>query len=203
MNDYNPSTLYGQSKVFTESIVKEFEQVNWVLVRPTSIWGPWFGTPYFDFFRLVRSGKYFNLPTRRSAVKTYGYVKNTCHQIRVLLTCLDDGVNHNCLYLGDSPPINVSLWADLIRKVDGKSRTTPLPIVFFKLGSLVGDVFNFFGLNFPLTSFRLGNMTTSNIVDLDRTMSFLDNETVKCIDGNLYDYTKETIMWIDSIKLKL
>ena len=51
-NDYKPNTLYGESKVLTEKIVKKFKN-SWTIVRPTSIWGPWFGEPYNNFFRLV------------------------------------------------------------------------------------------------------------------------------------------------------
>ena len=42
-NDYKPNTLYGESKVLTEKIVKKFKN-SWTIVRPTSIWGPWFET---------------------------------------------------------------------------------------------------------------------------------------------------------------
>ena len=48
--DYKPSTLYGESKVLTEKIVWD-NQLNcdWVIIRLTSIWGPWFDEPYRFF----------------------------------------------------------------------------------------------------------------------------------------------------------
>lgn len=46
--DFAPSTLYGESKVITEKTTRKF-LIDWVIIRPTSIWGPWFGEPYRNF----------------------------------------------------------------------------------------------------------------------------------------------------------
>ena len=45
--DYRPSTVYGESKIIGEKIVRssKIENANWIIVRPTSLWGPWFGIP--------------------------------------------------------------------------------------------------------------------------------------------------------------
>ena len=46
-HDYCPHTKYGESKVETEIRVWGDEpQCDWCIIRPTSIWGPWFGVPY-------------------------------------------------------------------------------------------------------------------------------------------------------------
>jgi len=56
-NDYCPHTAYGRSKQLGEDIVRRqaADHFYWTLVRPTSIWGPWFGVPYRTFFDVVRS----------------------------------------------------------------------------------------------------------------------------------------------------
>jgi len=54
--DYCPPTAYGASKVETERLVRSAVAIPWVLVRPTSIWGPWFDIPYRDFFLSVARG---------------------------------------------------------------------------------------------------------------------------------------------------
>ena len=52
--DYAPHTLYGESKVETEKRIKERNpEYTWSIIRPTSIWGPWFGEPYNKFFHIV------------------------------------------------------------------------------------------------------------------------------------------------------
>ena len=49
--DYCPHTIYGESKVITENNVwKNKPKCDWCIIRPTSIWGPWFGVPYRNFF---------------------------------------------------------------------------------------------------------------------------------------------------------
>ena len=47
-NDFKPNTIYGNSKVKCEEVIKNSKNVNFtiLIIRPTSIWGPWFGDPY-------------------------------------------------------------------------------------------------------------------------------------------------------------
>jgi len=56
--DYCPTTLYGASKVRGEELVRAVgdEFPPWAIVRPTSIWGPWFGVPYRLLFELIERG---------------------------------------------------------------------------------------------------------------------------------------------------
>ena len=70
--DFAPSTLYGESKVITENLVwKTQPDCDWAIVRPTSIWGPWFGAPYRNFFDMVIARKYFHIGNK-GCTKTYG-----------------------------------------------------------------------------------------------------------------------------------
>ena len=64
--DYCPTTLYGESKVIGENLVRDKirTDLEWSILRPTSLWGPWFDIPYRTFFDTVRSGLFmipFNL----------------------------------------------------------------------------------------------------------------------------------------------
>ena len=51
--NYSPINLYGESKVLTEKITIK-SNLNWTILRPTSIWGPWFGEPYKNFLITLR-----------------------------------------------------------------------------------------------------------------------------------------------------
>lgn len=83
--DYNPTTVYGESKVRTEQITwANPPKCDWAIVRPTSIWGPWFGVPYRNFFDMVKAKMYFHIG-HRSCFKTYGYVENAVYQIKQIL----------------------------------------------------------------------------------------------------------------------
>lgn len=197
-DDYNPNSLYGESKVQTEKIVKEYN-LNWTIVRPTSIWGPWFGEPYKNFFDLVIKGFYFNIPAKDASTKTYGYVENTCEQIFKILISEDSIVNHNYFYLGDIEPINITNWAIRIRKLNNQSSLFTLPKWLLFFIAKVGDFlkFNLSFYKFPMNSFRYKNMTSNNIItDLQRTI-----ETTQIGANSSLDYQiLQTLDWLKLIK---
>lgn len=112
--DYAPNTLYGESKVETEKIVWDNKpQCDWAIIRPTSIWGPWFGVPYRNFFDMVISRKYFHIG-RKSCTKTYGYVGNAVYQIEQILFHETLNEDQKVFYIGDNPPTNIEIWANEI-----------------------------------------------------------------------------------------
>ena len=67
-NFYNPSTMYGKSKVRYEKKLKS-KSKSYIIVRPTSVWGPGFKEPYKDFFEYVIKGKFFISDVK--VIKTY------------------------------------------------------------------------------------------------------------------------------------
>jgi len=197
-DDYNPNNLYGESKVLTEKIVKEYD-LDWVIVRPTSIWGPWFGEPYRNFFELVIKGMYFNIPSRFASTKTYGFVDNACSQIYALLTCDANKVTHQYFYLGDLNPINITQWANKIRKLNDQGRLLTLPKQLLKTLALIGDGLNqlFKATWFPMNSFRYRNMTHDNVIhDLLRTFDV----TGIGLNNDFESEIKKTIDWLKENK---
>lgn len=197
-DDYAPNSLYGESKVQTEKIVKEYN-IDWLIVRPTSIWGPWFGEPYKNFFDLVVKGFYFNIPAKYASTKTYGYVENTCIQIFNLLISEDLSVNHNYFYLGDIEPINITNWAIRIRRLNNQTDPITMPKWLLKFAANLGDILRLkFGINhFPMTTFRYRNMTSDNIIlDLNRTIEI----TGVGKESNLDMEILETLNWLKNNK---
>jgi nucleoside-diphosphate-sugar epimerase len=73
--DFCPDTVYGESKVHSETIIRSFKGVlpDYCIIRPTSIWGPWFKVPYKTFFDIVLAGKFMHIGNK-TATKTYGYI---------------------------------------------------------------------------------------------------------------------------------
>lgn len=163
IDDVCPSTLYGESKVQGERIVR-FRPGNTrcSIVRPTSIWGAWFSEPYKNFFDIVLAGKYIRIG-QKSSTKTYGYVENAVNQI--LSIGFSERASAQYYYIGDEPPINVDDWALEIAGVAGLRSPRRAPMLFFRCLALVGDIFSLVGIKFPFSSFRLKNMTTDNVID--------------------------------------
>lgn len=191
-NDYCPDTFYGRSKVQTEEIVKNCENIKteWVIVRPSSIWGPWFKNSYRSFFYMLMDGRYFDLG-ERSCTKTYGYVGNTVDQIYNIL--MNDGLLEKIYYLGDDPEYNISEWANEICDIINFKKPIKAPFVLFKLAAIFGDMLGMIKVNFPLNSFRLKNMTTNNVVPL--------NSISKLVAKPLYtrgEGIKKTHKWLEN-----
>ena len=167
--DYAPTTRYGESKVITEQLVwNRPPACDWALLRPTSIWGPWFGVPYRNFFDMVRHRRYVHLG-HRSCTKTYGYVENVVYQIDQILTTPTVATDNKVFYLGDEPPVFIEEWANQIAARLGH-KIPRVPFWMMRLAALCGDGLGKAGIRFPMTSFRLRNMTTDNIVPLDNTL---------------------------------
>ncbi len=192
--DYAPSTIYGESKVMMEKIIRNSSHnYEWAIVRPTSIWGPWFSVPYRNFFDMVLNKRYFHIGNR-SYTKTYGYVENLIYQINSILNASVDKIQGEVFYLGDYEPINIKTWANEIgQEIGVKINTIPYPII--KLIAFVGDFLKGVGIKFPMTTFRLINMTTNNVVDLSNTKEIAPNLPFSRIEG-----IRKTLEWIKNSK---
>jgi GlcNAc-P-P-Und epimerase len=190
--DYRPTTAYGQSKVETERIIRAARlQVPWVIVRPTSIWGPWFDVPYKDFFLSIARGRYFHVG-RRKVRKSFGYVGNLVHQVDQLLSAPAEGFDRKTIYLADYPPIEVHDWGDRIRREVGAPAIRTMPYLAAKAAALGGDALAQAGWRrVPLTSFRLDNLLTEMIYDTSPL-----EEIVGPLRYSLDEGTATTVAWL-------
>jgi nucleoside-diphosphate-sugar epimerase len=165
--DYCPTTAYGESKVCFEKIIsRDAGDLPWVIVRPTSIWGPWFDIPYKDFFTAVRRGLYVH-PRGRRIRRSYGFVGNTVAQLARLLYAPPEQVESKTFYLADYEPIELKSWATTIQQAFGAPRVREVPLALLRCGARIGDFLSACGYRKPpLTTFRLANLLTDAIHDL-------------------------------------
>lgn len=183
-NDYCANTLYGQSKIFTEEIIKNSKiKCDWNIIRPTSIWGPWIvNTSYRPFFEMIINERYFDIGKKRSSTKTYGFVLNSIFQIDKLLK---SKAKYKVFYIGDKPSYNISNWADVIAEESNKKKPKRVPFFIVKSAAFCGDILSLFKISFPINSFRLTNMTKDNecnvndIYDLAGEVPFTMRDGVK------------------------
>lgn len=186
---YKPHTLYGESKVKGEQLVKAIEdpKYSWIIIRPTSIWGPWFKIPYIDFFDVVYKGRYVNFG--KTCTKTYGYIGNAIFQLRKLISA--EGVHKRTFYLGDRPAIPISDWANEISVEMGKGKVGSVPLALINIAAISGDLLSRLKIKFPMTSFRLTNMTTNNILPLDDIYQVAGEPPFTRLEG-----VCNTLMWL-------
>jgi len=193
--DYCPPNLYGESKVVGEKLVREASDLNfnWVIVRPSSIWGPWFGATYRGFFEVIVKKIYFNF-SRKMCTKTYGYIGNVIYQINELL--LSNESNGQTYYLGDYRPTDIKEWANEIALEIGY-KPISVPHHFVLILAIFGDILKKFNIHFPLSSFRLHNMTTDNVLPLENTAAIAPN-----LPFNRKNANRITLQWMKKHPIK-
>lgn len=166
--DYCPSTPYGESKVIGEQIVRAASgrlSCSWLIVRPTSIWGPWFDVPYKTFFTTIAKGRYLH-PGKEKIAKSFGFVGNTVFELQRLIEANSEVVSNKTYYLADYPPIDVLDMAINIQRAIGAAPIKSVNIGVLRVLAFSGDMLKWLGWpNPPLTSFRLDNLLTEMLLD--------------------------------------
>lgn len=165
--DYAPGTAYGASKVESERRVRAADpgRRRIILFRPTSIWGPWFGEPYRNFFDAVIAGLYVH-PDGAATRRSYGYIDNAVAQIEALLAAPPAALGDRLYHLADYQPTDIGAWADLIAAAAGRRRPRRIPLPVMRGIGRAGDALKALGwARPPMTSFRLANMTMNAVQD--------------------------------------
>lgn len=193
-DDYCPPNLYGESKMLGEKIVNENANHNYVIVRPTSIWGPYFEIPYRTFFDTVKKGLFF-LPKNHYPKKSFGFVLNTIFQLETILFASNDKIKKN-YYLSDYPSIDLKEWADMVSMQFNNKKSKEIPMFPLKIVSKIGDLLQILGWkNPPLTTFRLNNLITYMVYDMSELEELCGKLPYKLEEG-----VKITVDWMKNEK---
>ncbi|MCI0537728.1 MAG: NAD(P)-dependent oxidoreductase [Verrucomicrobiales bacterium] len=194
--DYAPDTLYGQSKVQTEKIVRQHEGgcPEWCLVRPTTVWGPGMNPHYQRFFRMIRRGWYFHVGARPLR-KTYGYVGNVVHQYARLISADRSLIQGKVFYVADYEPISLRAWTDALASELGGPKIRQCPEWLMRVVARGGDLLNLVGMrSFPFNTFRLTNILTEYIFDVSNTHAVCGR-----LPWHWQDGVRETARWFASL----
>jgi len=197
--EHCPDTTYGESKASMERIVRRDEDTywQWCIVRPTSIWGPWFGIPYLDFFLSVARGRYMHLGSVNPP-RSFGYVGNIVYQIEKLTEANAETIQGKVFYVTDYEEYRIREWADQINAILGRRPIRKLPEPVVQAAAKVGDLLKLFSWkNPPLTSFRLKNMRSDT--------SHIPIDELRQITGpmpySLDDGIAATVAWMNQQKM--
>lgn len=178
--DYSPSTAYGESKVAMERIILQHasEASDWTILRPTSIWGPWFETPYRDFFDQVSRGRFVRV-LGHNPYKSFGFVGNAvdyAYQIGVEAPQL---LSKETYWLCDPEPIELNHWAQLISENLNVKKPRNSPAFLLRVVAWFGDFVSKRNWeSFPLTTFRLNNLLTNMVYDAELLRNLNNDRTV-------------------------
>ncbi len=190
--DYSTSTVYGESKVLTEKITRKLDPpCVWTIIRPTTIWGPYHKGMENAFFTVLRKGLYVH-PGHQRCLRSYGYVGNSIFEIRKILDAPKELVYRKTLYISDLP-IDLKDWTEgFSQKILGRE-VRVLPRWIMWIGASIGDLFVKMGMKkFPLTTFRLKNMTTESVLDVGPIMEISGKLPYSMSEG-----IEETVVWLN------
>jgi len=191
--DYKPSTAYGLSKVRMEQIIRAQKNLpfSWTIIRPISVWGPWFEEPYKNFFKAIAQGWYFHIGSGHYR-RSLGYVENIVYEIHQLLLAPKEKVDKKTFYVADYQPADLYDMANMIRQAVGARKIHHVPLWMARLAARIGDVCKIFGWHsVPLSSFRLNNILTEYVFDMRPIM-----EICGPLSYNLEIGIKRTIEWM-------
>jgi GlcNAc-P-P-Und epimerase len=190
--DFAPDCPYGQSKVRTEQLVRQYGGggVEWCIVRPTTVWGPDMSDHYLRVLAMIQARTYFHLGMR-PLYKSYGYIGNVIYQYMKLLCAPADLVSRQVFYAADYEPISLRVWMDTFQRELG---ARPIRICNEWVASSIakaGDFINAAGFRkFPFNSFRLRNVLTEYSFDLLPTKNVCGPLPYSMAEG-----VRETVSW--------
>ncbi len=189
--DFNPHTLYGESKVLAERATRAAGlSCVWTIVRPTTVWGPWHFRYRDTLFRMLRRGLYVH-PSGPQCVQGFGYTRNLATQLEAILLSEPRKVHQQVLYLGDGH-VRLVDWVNAFSRAIRGREVMIVPRLLIQAGARFGDVFqSVTGRSFPLYSARFRNMTDDYIVPMDRTIALLGTPKVSLEEG-----VRETVSWL-------
>jgi nucleoside-diphosphate-sugar epimerase len=192
-SDYRPHTIYGESKVLGEKIVRQSAlSCTWTITRPTNIWGPYHPRYPDEFWRVLKRGLYVH-PGREPVVRSYGYVRNVVHQTLSILDAESTTVDGRVFYLGDAP-IDLLDWVDAFSLALTGRRARVIPRSLFRLIARAGDLGVMFGWNAPIFSSRYRSMTEDYWTPTDRTLDVFGPPPYSLADG-----VGETVQWLRTL----
>jgi nucleoside-diphosphate-sugar epimerase len=189
--DYNPVGAYGMSKVLSERTTRSAGlNCVWTITRPTNIWGPWHPRYPREFWLMLKKGLYIH-PDGRSAIRSYGYVKNIVHQMMKILEAPSNLVDKKVYYLGD-PSIRLIDWVNGFSiEITGKpARIAPRWLL--KALATAGTILNIVGVRFPINLSRYRSMTEDYFSPMESTIMHFGFPRYSLEEG-----IKETVDWLN------
>jgi nucleoside-diphosphate-sugar epimerase len=189
--DYFPTTVYGESKVITEKETRRADlRCEWVMVRPTNIWGPWHPRYPQEFWRIARKGLYVH-PGGKPVIRCYGYVGNVADQMVALLEQPAERIDRQTFYVGD-PADDIYNWADTFCRALRGRPARKVPRAVLRTAGITGDLIAALtGKPFYITSSRYRSMVTGYVTPMDKTYALLGPPKISLQQG-----VDETVAWL-------
>lgn len=188
---FNVVNDYGQSKADTEIATRadKYAALDWIIVRPTNIWGAFHPRFPSEIWKYIRWGVYMH-PGRAPIVRAYGYIGNVVRQIDILLKAPVERVRHQVFYLTDPPIDSYELLNQFSLTLRGRSLPR-MPYSLLRVLAWIGDIIKGLGLKAPFRSDRLHRMVCGHSARFEKLWAEFGYEPI-----NLSDAVVETKNWL-------
>ena len=133
-----PNTAYGRSKLAAEKFIKNFPGLQYVIFRPTGVYGP----REKDYFKMVQSiaGHVDFSVGYKPQIITFIYVKDL---VKAIYMAIDKGVSGRCYFVSEPQGYDSRSFSDYIQAELGKSWVLYIkaPIWVLKVISTCAEAF--------------------------------------------------------------
>ena len=117
------------------------------------------------------------------------------HQYVALLTAPKDRIQGRVLYLADYEPIDLIAWCNALQAALKAPRIRTVPPWAARVLARAGDLINAVGFQeFPFNSFRLRNILTQYLFDLEQTRGVCGPLPFTMTQG-----VEQTVAWFNSL----
>jgi nucleoside-diphosphate-sugar epimerase len=185
---FNPYSYYGETKAEMERRIRTTAPKNWVIARPTIIWGPHHPSFADGIFRYLNNRLYLHPYRNPPIVRSYGYVENIASQIVSLMK--SPKAIGGVFYVSDRS-IDSSEWLDTFSIALNGNQVRRVPYTLLKLLGSIGDIGNAMHIPLPLDSERVMRMSTDYDLSISKTLEITGEPQISLDEG-----VNRTVEWL-------
>lgn len=133
----NPLTLYGKSKLLAEDFIKEYQTLNYIIIRPTAVYGPG-DRDFLKSVKIINRG--FDLQIGSGKRKlSFIYVKDLA---RLVIDATESSYSNKSYYASDGYLYDHRAFGRYVSEaLNRKIMSIRVPLYLVKFVALCGDFF--------------------------------------------------------------
>lgn len=186
--DFAPTEAYGQSKVVSEQLIRaELPPGQWLILRPTYIWGP--GLDRFRdglLYRLAKSQ--FLISNDPGMRRYYGYVETVAAQT-LAFSRLDFSALPQKVYYVTDDAVRLDVFCESLVRAMGVGKAWRTAPALIRLLGRAGSLAAYLGMPAPINAMQARELTTNFPVPAEQTIALTGLTT------NLADAAEKTVAW--------
>jgi len=187
-----PKTAYDRAKYEGEKVVKEFcerEKIEYIIIRPSSIYGPYEMKHKAKLFQLIQKQKFFIVGNGRN-LKSFVYTENLKQGILLALT-KEKAIN-NTYIISDKRPYEMNEFINTIARQLKVRTPMHIPKSIAWVGAMILEAIVSITKKEPLLSRgRINTLTSSPIFSIEKARKELGYEP----KFDLEEGIAKTIAW--------